>query len=89
MDLRVLLTSFLTLFLAEVGDKTQLAVMSLSASTKKPWTVFIGGSLALVVLTAIAAFFGEAITRVVPELVLRRISASLFVIIGVWLWVKG
>ncbi len=89
MDLRVFLTAFLTLFLAEIGDKTQIAVMSLSASTKKPWAVFLGGTLALAVLTAIAAFFGETITRVVSETVLRRVSATLFILIGGWMWFKA
>jgi putative Ca2+/H+ antiporter (TMEM165/GDT1 family) len=89
MDFRVFTSAFLTLFVAEVGDKTQLAVMTLSASTKKPWTVFLGGTLALALLTGLAAFFGETITKAVPEVVLRRVSASLFVVIGVWIWVKG
>jgi putative Ca2+/H+ antiporter (TMEM165/GDT1 family) len=89
MDWRVFLSSFLTLFFAELGDKTQLAVMSLSSSSRKPWTVFLGGTLALALLTGIAAFFGGAITRVVPETVLRRVSAVLFVLMGGWLWFKG
>jgi putative Ca2+/H+ antiporter (TMEM165/GDT1 family) len=89
MDSRVFLTAFLTLFLAELGDKTQIAVMSLSASTKKPWAVFLGGTLALATLTGLAAVFGEAITRAVPELVLRRVSAVLFVGMGAWMWFKG
>ena len=89
MDWSLLLTSFVTLFLAELGDKTQFAVMSLSTSSKKPWTVFLGASLALVFLTGLAAFFGEAVTRVVPEHVLRKLSAALVILIGGWMWFKG
>jgi putative Ca2+/H+ antiporter (TMEM165/GDT1 family) len=88
MDWRVALTSFLTLVLAELGDKTQLLAMSLAASSKKPWMVFLGGSAALMLLTGLAAFFGEAITRAVPEAILRRVSAGMFVCMGVWLWFK-
>ena len=47
MDLRVLLTTFGIIFLAEMGDKTQLAAMTMAADSKKPWAVFIGASLAL------------------------------------------
>lgn len=89
MDAKIIGTAFLTLFIAELGDKTQLAVMALSSSTKKPWAVFLGGSLALVLLTGLAAVFGSAVTRVIPEAVLRKVSAALFVIIGLWIWFKG
>jgi Ca2+/H+ antiporter, TMEM165/GDT1 family len=88
MDARVLSVAFVTLFLAELGDKTQLAVLTLSASTQKPWTVFLGASAALVLLTALAALLGGVVGRVVPELVLRRASAALFVVMGVWMWFK-
>ena len=89
MDFRIFTAAFLTLFVAELGDKTQLAVMTLSASTKKPGSVFLGGTLALALLTGLAAFFGEAVTKVVSEIVLRRVSASLFVAVGAWIWFKG
>lgn len=88
MDLRVVLTAFAALFVAELGDKTQLTVLALAASTQKPWAVFLGGAAALVALTALAAFLGGAITRAVPEIVIRRTSAALFVVIGVWMWFK-
>lgn len=88
MDLRALLTAFAALFVAELGDKTQLTVLTLAASTQKPWAVFLGGAAALVLLTALAAFLGGAVTRAVPEPVLRRASAALFVLMGLWLWFK-
>ena len=46
MDLRIFLTTFGIIFLAEMGDKTQLAAMTMAADTKKPWAVFLGASLA-------------------------------------------
>jgi len=45
MDWRVLLTTFGVIFLAEMGDQTQLAAMTMSAQTKRPWAVFIGAAL--------------------------------------------
>ena len=52
MDWRVLLATFGTIFLAEMGDKTQLAAMTMAAQTKRPWTVFAGASLALICVSA-------------------------------------
>ena len=57
MDLRVLLTTFGIIFLAEMGDKTQLAAMTMSAQTKRPWAVFLGASLALVAVSAVESLW--------------------------------
>jgi putative Ca2+/H+ antiporter (TMEM165/GDT1 family) len=88
MDARVLLSAFLALFVAELGDKTQLAVLTLSASSRKPWSVFLGGAAALVLLTGLAALVGEAVFRAVPATTLRRASAALFVAMGFWIWFR-
>ncbi len=87
MDIRVFATTFVTLFLAEMGDKTQLAAVNLSASTKQPLSVFLGGSAALAA-TGLGVLFGEGIVRVIPEVYIRRGAAALFVGIGVFMWFK-
>lgn len=89
MDFKVFATAFATLFLAEIGDKTQLAALALTASSKQPWSVLVGGALAITLVTALAVFFGEAITRVVSREYLHKGSALLFVGIGLWMWFKG
>ena len=89
MALKQLLTAFSVIFLAELGDKTQLAVLTLSASTRRPLSIFLGGSLAMVLLTGIGAIAGGTIARYVPENALSKIAAVLFVVIGVWTWFKG
>ncbi|MDX6768603.1 MAG: TMEM165/GDT1 family protein [Elusimicrobiota bacterium] len=89
MDWRVVLTTFTTLFLAELGDKTQLAAMSLSSATKKPLSVFVGGTAALAVVTGIGVLFGDALLKAVPAIVVRRGAAALFVGMGVWMWFHG
>jgi Ca2+/H+ antiporter, TMEM165/GDT1 family len=89
MDWRVALTAFTTLFLAELGDKTQLAAVTMSASTKKPLSVFVGGALALAAVTGLGVLFGEALVRAVPELWLRRTASAAFVVMGAWMWFKG
>lgn len=88
MDIKVIMAAFTTLFLAEFGDKTQLAVFSMAASTKKPWAVFLGAAAALAVVTGIGVLVGESVSRLVPESVIRRSAAALFVAIGVWMWVR-
>ncbi len=83
------LMAFAAIFLAELGDKTQIAVITLSASTKKPFAIFLGGSLALTLLTGIGALAGEAVTKYVPGGVLSKVAAVLFVVIGIWTWFRS
>ena len=71
------------LFLAEMGDKTQLAVISMTSSTKKPWEVFVGASLALIVVTALGIIFGGVLMKYVPENIIHIASGSFFIVIGV------
>ena len=87
MDWKVLVSTFAMIFLAEIGDKTQLAVFSFVARTKSPVAVFIGAGAALLVATLLAVFFGGVVARVVPERFLRYLSGSLFVLFGAFiLW---
>lgn len=88
MDMKVAAAAFSMLFLAEMGDKTQLAVLTLSASSGRPGSVFAGAAVALTVVTALGAFVGAAAGRSVSPVVLNRVAASLFIAIGVWMWTK-
>lgn len=83
MDLRVLLTTFGVILLAEMGDKTQLAAMTMSAQTKRPWAVFIGASLALAAVSAIGVLVGGVIGQYVPLEWVKRVAAFAFIVIGV------
>ena len=83
MDLRVLLTTFGIIFLAEMGDKTQLAAMTMSAQTKKPWAVFIGSSIALAAVSAIGVLVGGFVGDYVPLIWVKRVAAVAFIMIGV------
>lgn len=82
MDVRVLLTTFGVIFLAEMGDKTQLAAMTLSAQTKRPWAVFLGASLALAAVSGLGVIVGSVIGDYVPLLWVKRIAAIAFITIG-------
>ena len=82
MDLRVLLTTFGIIFLAEMGDKTQLAAMTMAAQTKKPWAVFVGASLALATVSALGVVVGSLIGDYVPLEWVKRAAAVAFIAIG-------
>jgi len=83
MDLRVLLTTFGIIFLAEMGDKTQLAAMTMAADSKKPWAVFIGASLALAAVSALGVLVGSVIGNYVAIEWVKRVAAVAFIVIGV------
>lgn len=83
MDFRVLMTTFGIIFLAEMGDKTQLAAMTMAAQTKKPWAVFIGASLALAAVSALGVVVGGVIGDYVPLEWVKRVAAVAFILIGV------
>jgi putative Ca2+/H+ antiporter (TMEM165/GDT1 family) len=75
--------TFVTLFVAELGDKTQLSVISLTSKTGEPIKVFIGAACALVVVTLLGVLVGETLVRFVPETVIKKIAAAAFVVIGI------
>ena len=83
MDWRVFLTTFGVIFLAEMGDKTQLAAMTMAGQSKKPWAVFIGASLALVCVSAIGVVVGGTLGHYLPIIWIKRAAAVAFIVIGV------
>ncbi|MGE4506413.1 MAG: TMEM165/GDT1 family protein [Desulfovibrionaceae bacterium] len=86
MDWKLLATTFGTLFLAELGDKTQLACILMTAKTQKPWTVFLGSSLALVLVSLLGVLFASFICNYIPQNIIKKLAASLFVLMGVLFW---
>ncbi len=83
MDWRVFLTTFGVIFLAEMGDKTQLAAMTMAAQSKKPWAVLIGASLALVCVSGIGVAVGGTLGQYLPLVWIKRVAAVAFIVIGV------
>lgn len=87
MDWKLLATTFVTVFLAELGDKTQLATLSFATAGTSRLPVFLGSACALVLASAIAVFGGEAIVRFVNPKTLQKVAGVAFVLIGAWvLW---
>ncbi len=86
MDWKIFLTTFGTIFLAELGDKTQLAAILMTSRTRLPWSVFTGASLALCLVTLVGVFFGEALIAIIPENILKKGAALAFIAIGIWMF---
>lgn len=90
MDLKILFTVFASVFVAELGDKTQLATM-LFASNKEvsKLTIFLGASLALILTSALGVLLGTVISNYVSEKQLKYIAGMGFIAIGVWTLVRS
>jgi putative Ca2+/H+ antiporter (TMEM165/GDT1 family) len=82
MDLSLLISTFLTVFLAELGDKTQLAMVALSGTSDRPLAVFLGSSSALVLASLLGALAGGSIASLIPTEWLQLVAAVGFLIIG-------
>jgi len=78
-----LATSFAMIFVAEFGDKTQLAMIALVAGTGEIWSVFAGGTLALWAVSLVGILFGASLLRKIPNHWVHRVAALLFVTFGV------
>jgi putative Ca2+/H+ antiporter (TMEM165/GDT1 family) len=82
MDWKVFFASFGTVFLAELGDKTQLAGLNLAAKSKMPFVVFLGSIAAYALITLITVMIGDTLTKFIKPEYIRYGAASLFIIIG-------
>jgi putative Ca2+/H+ antiporter (TMEM165/GDT1 family) len=77
------LNSFVLIFVAELGDKTQIAMVALIAGTGQAWSVFVGGTLALWAVSLIGIAVGSTVLRRVPKAWMHRTAAALFLVFGV------
>ena len=81
----VLLTTFTTVFLAELGDKTQLATLLLSAQSGQPWLVFGGAALALICSSLVGVVVGRWLSTVMQPERLEQMAGLLMLGLGLWL----
>ena len=82
MNWSAFLTALGLVFVAELADKTQLAVVTQVCTYRRPWCVFAGASLGLTLVTALGAAGGEVLGQLVPETVLQAVAAAAFVVMG-------
>jgi putative Ca2+/H+ antiporter (TMEM165/GDT1 family) len=84
--MKTVLLAFGTIFLAELGDKTQLAILAMRSKGLSGWSLFLGAMLAFTILTAIAILFGGWLQTKVPADVIQKVAAGSFMIIGLLMW---
>jgi putative Ca2+/H+ antiporter (TMEM165/GDT1 family) len=90
MDLKLLATVFATVFVAELGDKTQLATLLYAAdSPQARWTVFFAAAAALVLAAGLGVAAGSVISNWVSREALRWVAGAGFVAIGLWVLARG
>lgn len=83
--LKLILTTFILVFVAELGDKTQITTMLMAAENNSIWPVFLGASLALICSTLVGVFAGSIITRYIHPSLIQNGAAVAFIIIGILL----
>jgi putative Ca2+/H+ antiporter (TMEM165/GDT1 family) len=88
MDWKMLGVVFATVFIAELGDKTQLATLLFAADKEvNKWLVFLGASLALIATSALGVLGGSVISQYISERTLGIVAGTGFILIGIWtLW---
>ena len=85
MDFKVMLTTFGMIFLAELGDKTQLATFAFAAESKTRLAVFLGAAGALIMTSLLAVVFGSAVSRLIPANYIKAGAGALFILLGLWM----
>jgi putative Ca2+/H+ antiporter (TMEM165/GDT1 family) len=85
MDFKVMLTTFGLVFLAELGDKTQLATFCVAAENKSWLSVFIGSAGALILTSLLAVATGCTISKYIPAQYIKIGAGVLFVVMGLWI----
>jgi putative Ca2+/H+ antiporter (TMEM165/GDT1 family) len=82
---RAFFTVFATVFVAEIGDKTQLATMLFAGEAKvSRWIIFAASASALTLAAAIGVLVGAQLERFVSPRMLRMVAGAGFIVIGLW-----
>lgn len=82
--MKEIITVFVSMLLAEMADKTQLAVISFASKSTKPFNVWLAASLAFCVTNFLAVMLGCSFNKIIPNLYLKYISGVVFIVIGVF-----
>ena len=85
MDFKTLLTTFGVIFLAELGDKTQLATMAFSANSQSRVAVFLGSAGALILTSLLGVIFGSVVHKMFSPQLIKTGAAVLFIGLGLWM----
>ena len=82
MDLKLIVPTFTIVFLAELGDKTQLAILGLAAESKGLMSVFLGAAVAMLLATLLAVVLGGVIAAYVPTKAVHMLAGGAFIVVG-------
>ena len=88
MNWQAFTTTFVMLLIAELGDKTQLAVVCQAAKFQKPWLVWLGAGLALIVVSGIGVAVGQVCGQFLPREIISRVAGGIFIVMGVLMILK-
>jgi putative Ca2+/H+ antiporter (TMEM165/GDT1 family) len=80
---KIFFTSFGIMFLAELGDKTQLTILSLAGRYRSPWVIFAGAALAMILATGLGVLVGNFLPSCISERAVRYVSGGLFMLFGI------
>jgi Ca2+/H+ antiporter, TMEM165/GDT1 family len=89
VNFQILGSTFLMIFLAELGDKTQLSTFAFASQSRSPLSVFLGASLALVCSSFLGVVLGGVLGKFVPERIMKGLAAVVFLGFGVWTLVQA
>ena len=84
--MKTVFLAFGTIFLAELGDKTQLAVLAMKSKGYSSLEIFLGTMLAFAFITGIAVLFGAWLNEKIPGAVIQKTASVVFVLIGILMW---
>ena len=89
MDWKLFASTFALIFLAELGDKTQVSTFAFAAESAAPLSVFLGAALALVCTSLLGVVLGGLVGRFVPARIMKFVAALVFLGFGVWTLVQA
>ncbi len=90
MDLKLVATVFVTIFVAEIADKTQIATLLYASNAQHSrMSVFIGSALALIVASGVAVLAGVALSNWLDERLMARVAGIAFILVGIWAIVRA
>lgn len=89
MDWKIIVTTFITVFLAELGDKTQIITFGMAGTNPNKFSVFVGSALALITTSFLAVILGGILGNYVSEKNLQKFTAFIFFIMTIIYFWKG
>ena len=90
MDLKFVATVFITIFVAEIADKTQVATLLYASNAQhSKMSVFIGSALALIVASGVAVLAGAGLSTWLDEKLMSRVAGVAFILVGTWTFVRA